>query len=74
MHDQAGVGMRIDFQTEPSNYRHWTLRVEGRVAELTLDPQSPMPVLRRLGLEIDPHAHPGSIMHYNSCPASQPEL
>ncbi len=29
--------MRIDFQTEPSNYRHWSLRVEGRVAELTLD-------------------------------------
>ncbi len=37
MHDRAGVGMRIDFQTEPSNYRHWKIRVEGRVAELTLD-------------------------------------
>ncbi len=29
--------MRIDFQTEPSNYRHWRLRVAGRVAELILD-------------------------------------
>ncbi|MCG8593756.1 MAG: 2,3-epoxybenzoyl-CoA dihydrolase [Kiloniellales bacterium] len=29
--------MRIDFQTEPSRYRHWKLRVEGPVAELILD-------------------------------------
>ena len=29
--------MRIDFQTEPSRYRHWRLRVEGPVAELILD-------------------------------------
>ena len=29
--------MRIDFQTEPSRYRHWQLRVEGPVAELILD-------------------------------------
>ena len=29
--------MRIDFQTEPSKYRHWKIRVEGPRAELVLD-------------------------------------
>ena len=29
--------MRIDFQTEPSQYRHWKIRVEGPRAELVLD-------------------------------------
>ncbi|MGB7079741.1 MAG: 2,3-epoxybenzoyl-CoA dihydrolase [Xanthobacteraceae bacterium] len=28
---------RIDFQTEPARYRHWTLAVDGEVATLTLD-------------------------------------
>jgi len=28
---------RIDFQTDPSRYRHWRLAVEGRVATLTMD-------------------------------------
>jgi benzoyl-CoA-dihydrodiol lyase len=27
----------VDFQTEPSRYRHWKLEVEGAVATLTLD-------------------------------------
>ena len=29
--------MRIDFQTEPSQYRHWKIRVEGPRAELVRD-------------------------------------
>jgi len=29
--------MRIDFQTEPSKYRHWRLGVDGECATLTLD-------------------------------------
>ncbi len=29
--------MRIDFQTEPSRYRHWRLTSEGPVAHLTMD-------------------------------------
>jgi len=29
----------VDFQTAPSNYRHWKLAVDGRVATLTLDVQ-----------------------------------
>lgn len=29
--------MRIDFQTDPSRYRHWRLAVAGEVAELAMD-------------------------------------
>src|SRR6201998_4034883 len=28
---------RVDYRTEPSRYRHWTLAVEGGVARLVLD-------------------------------------
>ena len=28
---------RIDFQTEPTRYRHWKLKVEGDVATLLMD-------------------------------------
>ena len=28
---------RIDFQTEPAHYRHWTLTFEGEIAELVMD-------------------------------------
>ena len=30
---------KVDYQTDPSRYRHWTLRVEGEVATLSLDIQ-----------------------------------
>src|SRR5438045_5812658 len=30
-------GMRVDFATEPSRYRHWRLACDGAVATLTLD-------------------------------------
>src|SRR5262245_28282665 len=33
----AGGKIRIDFQTEPSRYRHWKLAVDGDVATLTMD-------------------------------------
>src|SRR6478735_3133410 len=33
----AGGATFIDFQTEPSRYRHWKLAVEGDVATLTMD-------------------------------------
>ena len=33
----ANGGTRIDFQTEPSRYRHWKLNVDGDVATLLLD-------------------------------------
>src|SRR6266581_8053131 len=34
---QAAPTMRIDFQTEPSRYRHWRLEYDGPVATLILD-------------------------------------
>ncbi|HWL30745.1 MAG TPA: 2,3-epoxybenzoyl-CoA dihydrolase [Xanthobacteraceae bacterium] len=33
----ANGAERIDFQTDPSRYRHWSLAVEGPVATLTMD-------------------------------------
>src|SRR6202142_3407583 len=33
----AGGASRIDFQTEPSRYRHWKLAVDGEIATLTMD-------------------------------------
>ncbi len=33
----AGGAKHIDFQTDPSRYRHWKLDVEGDVATLTMD-------------------------------------
>ncbi len=29
--------MRIDFETDPSRYRHWRIEIDGRVASLVLD-------------------------------------
>jgi benzoyl-CoA-dihydrodiol lyase len=33
----ANGATRIDFQTDPSRYRHWKLEAEGEVATLTVD-------------------------------------
>src|SRR5581483_11535805 len=33
----AGGKTRIDFQTEPSRYRHWKLNIDGNVATLVID-------------------------------------
>ena len=33
----AGGAKHIDFQTDPSRYRHWKLDVDGEVAALTMD-------------------------------------
>ena len=33
----ANGGTRIDFQTDPSRYRHWKLKTEGEVATLLMD-------------------------------------
>src|ERR1700752_3975018 len=37
MSDTATHPARVDYRTEPSQYRHWKLGVEGAVARLTLD-------------------------------------
>ncbi|MBV9704744.1 MAG: benzoyl-CoA-dihydrodiol lyase, partial [Methylobacteriaceae bacterium] len=33
----ANGAQRIDFETDPSRYRHWRLAVEGTIATLTMD-------------------------------------
>ncbi len=33
----SNAAPRVDYRTEPSNYRHWSLAVEGAVATLSLD-------------------------------------
>ena len=35
--EHAGHACRIDFQTDPSRYRHWKLRCDGPVAHLIMD-------------------------------------
>ena len=42
---------RIDFQTDPSRYRHWKLAVDGDVATLTMDVDEKGGLLRRLRAE-----------------------
>ena len=37
MTDTAAVAPRVDYRTDPTQYRHWTLSVEGAVARLSLD-------------------------------------
>src|SRR5262252_1720199 len=34
---QSDKRVRIDFQTEPSRYRHWKLKVDGEIATLVMD-------------------------------------
>ena len=37
MTETATAAPRVDYRTDPSQYRHWTLSVEGSVARLSLD-------------------------------------
>jgi len=37
MTDTAAIAPRVDYRTDPTQYRHWTLSVEGAVARLSLD-------------------------------------
>ncbi|HEX8807812.1 MAG TPA: enoyl-CoA hydratase-related protein, partial [Xanthobacteraceae bacterium] len=36
-HERIDQRVRIDFQTEPSRYRHWKLKVDGAIATLLMD-------------------------------------
>ena len=36
-HERTDQRVRIDFQTEPSRYRHWKLKVDGEIATLVMD-------------------------------------
>ena len=35
--DTPPVGPRVDYQTDPSRYRHWKLKCEGAIATLAID-------------------------------------
>ncbi len=46
-------GMRIDFRTDPSRYRHWKLAVEGEVATLTMDVDENAPLFPGYQLKLN---------------------
>src|SRR5499433_2890272 len=37
MADDSGERQRVDFRTEPEAYKHWRLKIDGRVATLAMD-------------------------------------
>jgi benzoyl-CoA-dihydrodiol lyase len=37
MADESGERVRVDFRTEPEAYKHWRLKIDGRVATLAMD-------------------------------------
>src|SRR5499425_3924051 len=37
MADDGGERQRVDFRTEPEGYKHWRLKIDGRVATLAMD-------------------------------------
>jgi benzoyl-CoA-dihydrodiol lyase len=43
----------IDFQTEPSRYRHWKLSFDGSVATLTMDVDPTAPLLGGYELKLN---------------------
>jgi benzoyl-CoA-dihydrodiol lyase len=44
---------RIDFQTDPSQYRHWNLKVDGEVATLTMDVDEKAPLFDGYELKLN---------------------
>ena len=44
---------RIDFNTDPSRYRHWKLAVEGEVATLTMDVDENAPLFEGYQLKLN---------------------
>lgn len=46
-------GDRVDFQTDPSRYRHWKLDVDGEVATLTMDVDENAPLFEGYQLKLN---------------------
>src|SRR6202008_4962942 len=44
---------RIDFQTEPSRYRHWKLEVDGEIATLVMDVDEKAPLFEGYDLKLN---------------------
>src|SRR5437773_3811704 len=49
----AGGAKYIDFQTDPSRYRHWKLAVEGDIATLTMDVDENSPLFEGYQLKLN---------------------
>ena len=47
---ETSTGTLVDFRTDPSQYRHWKLTIDGRVATLTMDVKEEAPL--RPGYEL----------------------
>src|SRR5271166_4215841 len=45
--------VRIDFQTEPSRYRHWKLKADGEIATLVMDVDEKAPLFEGYDLELN---------------------
>src|SRR6201987_4615524 len=45
--------VRIDFQTEPSRYRHWKLKVDGEIATLVMDVDEKEPLFEGYDLKLN---------------------
>src|SRR6202000_3488044 len=52
----AGGATFIDFQTDPTRYRHWTIEVEGDVATLTMDVAENEGLFEGYQLKLSPYA------------------
>src|SRR6201992_390617 len=49
----AGGAKYIDFQTDPSRYRHWKLAVDGDIATLTMDVDENAPLFEGYQLKLN---------------------
>jgi benzoyl-CoA-dihydrodiol lyase len=49
----AGGKSRIDFETDPSRYRHWKLSIDGEVATLTMDVDENAPLFEGYQLKLN---------------------
>ena len=49
----AGGAKYIDFQTDPSRYRHWKLAIEGDVATLLMDVDENAPLFEGYQLKLN---------------------
>ncbi len=47
------TGIFVDFATSPSQYKHWRLEVDGRVARLSLDVQEDQPLVSGYELKLN---------------------
>ena len=54
---------RIDFQTNPANYRHWKLKVAGEVATLLMDVDEKSPLFEGYELKLNSYDLGDALAH-----------